>query len=56
MPADQLEDYNNGERQEDYANEEPDGEGLVAIGPILVTGVVRHGFETPGCACSGGQG
>ena len=19
-------------------------------------GVVRHGFETPGCACSGGQG
>jgi formate dehydrogenase len=21
-----------------------------------VSGVVRHGFETPGCACSGGQG
>jgi hypothetical protein len=20
------------------------------------TAVVRHGFETPGCACSGGQG
>ena len=24
--------------------------------PVSVLIVVRHGFETPGCACSGGQG
>ena len=28
------------------------------VGPTeeLPKTVVRHGFETPGCACSGGQG
>ena len=29
-----------------------DGQGRKVEGTL----VVRHGFETPGCACSGGQG
>ena len=29
---------------------------MPAIREVQAAGVVRHGFETPGCACSGGQG
>src|SRR5271166_2184599 len=29
---------------------------LWGIPGAILSGVVRHGFETPGCACSGGQG
>jgi K+-transporting ATPase ATPase B chain len=33
-----------------------DRAGLVEHHGVDVASVVRHGFETPGCACSGGQG
>ena len=28
----------------------------IGLDSATITLVVRHGFETPGCACSGGQG
>jgi len=39
-----------------YINGLCDFEVIDPDGSFSITGVVRHGFETPGCACSGGQG